>query len=1053
MLRKIILFAVKNRFLVIIALIAVIIAGIITLPNLNLDAFPDVTNIQVVINTEAEGLASEEMEQLVTFPIESVMYTLPDVEEVRSISKTGLSVVTVVFKDSVDIYKARQLVFQRLQEAEKKIPKSIGKPSMGPNTSGLGEIYQYVLKSKYPEKYDTRALRSYNDWLVKLLLLPIEGITDVLSFGGNVKQYQVLVNPSLLLKYDLSMNDIVECIEKNNSNAGGWYLDRGDEQLVIRGVGWIKPGEQALKDLANIPIKEKSGVVVHLSDVAEIAYGSEIRQGAVTLTERDNNGKPKHLGEIVLGVVLKRMGANTKSTIDSIKEKIPIIQKALPEGVTLETVYDQSDLIKHAVYTVVEALIIAFILIFVILLLFLLNLRATFLVLLSIPISIGLALTTMACMNISANLMSLGGLAIAIGMLVDGSICMIENIFKHISDTDYKIYNKGHANTEALELRVEEATFEVARPVFFATLIVIVVFTPLFTLEGVEGKLFQPMAMSIVIAMIAALIVAIVVMPALATYFYHREIKIRKNYIFDPINKLYSSCLTNALKYPKTIIISAVLFLIASLSLIPFLGTEFVPELEEGTLHIRVTLGPSTSLNYALQVAKNMESEIITFQEVTSVLARIGRPELGGDPEPVSNIAFWLGLKPVSDWTNATSREELQRKIKDKISVYPGLLFSFSQPIANRVDELLSGVQAELAVKLFGPNLQVLAKKGQEIEKIVKTVNGTEDVAIESIAGEAQLVITPIRNKLKRYDIGIDQVMSLISNSIGGMSAGQIINGNERYDIYVRLAKKYRDNIQAIQNLLLRSPNGIIVKLRDVADVEIKAGPPQIRRDDVQRRVVIQANIGDRDMGSVVAEIKSKIASELKLPPGYTVVYGGQFKNQERAQKKLRIVVPISLALIFILLFFAFNSIIQSVLIMVNVPMAVIGGIIALYISGEYLSVPSSIGFIALCGIAVLNGVVMVNAINQKLKGGVKPNNAIYEGAVSRLRPVLLTAATSALGLIPLLFSRGIGAEIQKPLAIVVVGGLISSTLLTLFVLPALYKLFLPLMSNLKKHN
>ncbi|HJO93296.1 MAG TPA: CusA/CzcA family heavy metal efflux RND transporter [Victivallales bacterium] len=1053
MLRKIILFAVKNRLLVIIGLVVVIIAGIITLPTLNLDAFPDVTNIQVEINTEAEGLASEEMEQLVTFPIESVMYTLPDVEEVRSLSRTGLSIVTVVFKDTVDIYKARQLVFQRLQEAEKNIPKNTGKPSIGPNTSGLGYVYQYFLKSNDSKKYDIRTLRSYNDWLVKLLFLPIDGITDILSFGGEVKQYQVLVKPSMLMKYDLCMDDIVKSIEKNNSNAGGWYLDHGDEQLIIRGVGRLKPGNQALTDLADIPIKEKNGVVVHLRDVAKIAYGTEIRQGAVTMTLRDKNGTAKPLGEIVTGIILKRTGANTEKTINSIKKKIPIIQRALPEGVTLETIYDQSYLIKHAVHTVIKALIIAFILIFIMLLLFLLNLRATFLVLLSIPISIGFALTIIAYFNMSANLMSLGGLAVAIGMLVDGSICMIENILKHISDLNYNIYNEGHADSEALELRVEEATFEVARPVLFATLIVIVVFIPILTLEGMEGKLFYPMTMSIVIAMIASLIVAIIVIPALATYLYHREVKNRKNFILDPINKLYCFCLNKTLRYSKTIIISAVILFIASISLIPFLGTEFFPELEEGALNIRVTLGPSTSLKTSLKVAKKMEAALLTFPEVTYASARIGRAELGGCPEVVSNIEIIVGLKPASEWTSVDNRKQLQRKMEKKMSVYPGLLFSFSQPIATRVDELLSGVKAELAVKLFGPDFKVLAEKGKKIEKIIKTVKGTEDVAMEPITGEAQLVIAPIREKLKRYDIGIDQIMSLISNSIGGMSAGQIINGNERYDIYVRLEKKYRDNIQAIQNLLLRSPNGRIVKLRDVADVEIKTGPPQIKRDDVQRRVVVEANIGERDMGSVVAEIKRKIASEVKLPPGYTVVYGGQFKNQDRAQKRLMIVIPISLVLIFILLYFAFNSVIQSFIIMVNVPMAVIGGIIALFISGEYLSVPSSIGFIALCGIAVLDGVVMVNAINQNIKGGTEPGKSIYKGAASRLNPVLLTTVTSALGLIPLLFSRGIGAEIQKPLAVVVVGGLFSSTLLTLFVLPSLYKIFLPLIANSKKTN
>lgn len=1032
-------FAVKNRLLVILTLIAILIGSVLILPKLNLDAFPDVTNVQVTVNTEAPGLASEEVEQLITFPIEAVMYALPDVEEVRSISKTGLSIITVVFKEGVNIYFARQLVFQRLQTARENIPAGIGTPEIGPNTSGLGQIYQYILRTDDPEKFNSTTLRSYNDWLVKLMLLPVDGITDVLSFGGKVRQYQVQLDPSQLLAYKITAKDVVDAIENNNRNAGGWYLNRGDEQLIIRGIGWIQAGKKGIEEIANIPIKEEHGAVVRVSNVAKINDDSEIRQGAVTMTIRGQQGNPKALGEVVTGIVLKRMGANTKATIDSIKKRIPLIQQALPKGVMLDPVYDQSDLVNQAVHTVVKAMIEAFVLIFIVLLLCLMNLRATLLVLVSVPISIGLALMVMAQWGISANLMSLGGLAIAIGMLVDGSVVMMENIFKHLSRPDPN--NASHDRYD-IALRIQEAAREVARPVFFAVLIIIVVFAPLFSLQGVEGKLFHPMAQSIVFAMIASLLVAMIVIPALATYLYRRGVKEKESFVLRPIQAFYRKTLTKALERPKTIIIASLALLIFALALSPFLGTEFVPELEEGTLNIRVTLAPSVSLDASLKVAQKLEKKIMDFPEVTTVSARVGRAELGGDPEPVSNIEFLVGVKPVSEWTSAKNRQQLQRLLKDKMSTYPGLLFSFSQPIATRVDELLSGVKAQLAIKLFGPDLKILALKGKDIESIVKDVKGTRDVAMEPITGETQLVIKPNREALMPFGISVGQVMSLISDQIGGKTAGQIISGNERYDIYVRLAKEYRDSAQAIRDLLLRAPNGAWVKLGDIASVQIESGPPQIRRDDVQRRVVIQANVVGRDMGSVVSEIKSKINATADLPSGYTVVYGGQFKNQERAQARLMIVVPFSLVLIFLLLYFAFNSLGQALLIMVNVPLALIGGVIALFISGQYLSVPSSIGFIALFGIAVLNGVVMVNAINQNIKGGMEKYQGVFEGALSRLRPVLMTASIAALGLIPMLLAHGIGSEVQRPLATVVVGGLFSSTLLTLLLLPVLYRLF-----------
>ncbi|HHB93416.1 MAG TPA: efflux RND transporter permease subunit [Thioploca sp.] len=1031
MLNGIITWSIENRLLVLLGLCITIAAAIMSLPKLNLDAFPDVTNVQVTINTEAQGLASEEVEQLITYPIEAVMYSLPSVEEVRSISKTGLSVITVVFEEGMDIYFARQLVFARLQAAREQIPDGVGVPEIGPNTSGLGQIFQYILRSDNPD-YDSMALRSLNDWVVKLLIMPVGGVTDVLSFGGQVRQYQVQLNPEQMLAYNLQVAEVVESIEANNRNAGGWFLDRGAEQLVIRGVGWIHSGEAGLNDIRNIPLKIVDGVAVHVSDVATVEFGSEIRQGAVTMTTRDVNNQPLPLGEVVIGIVIKRMYANTKATIDGVKSRLPIIQQALPSGVVIEAFYDQSDLTEQAVKTVTNALLEAFVLIVIVLMLFLLNLRAALLVLLSVPLSIGLALTVMAWWGLSANLMSLGGLAIAIGMMVDGSVVMMENIFKRLSSD----------STENITKRIQFSACEVGRPVFYAVLIIIVVFTPLFTLEGVEGKLFQPMAVSIVLAMLASLLVALTVVPALSGYLFKRTVKHRNSWVLWPIEWLYRWLLSGTLRWKWLVPVGTIVLFGWTLSLVPQLGTEFVPELEEGTLNIRVTLAPSSSLKTALQVAQKLEVELLEFPEVLYASSRVGRAEVGGDPEPVSNIEIFVGIKPVQEWTSASNRKALQALMEAKMSVHPGLLFSFSQPIATRVDELLSGVKAQLAIKLFGSDLKILAEQGAAIEQLVKTVHGTRDVAMEQIAGEAQLVIRPDRTQLARYEIAISQVMDLVSDAIGGTSAGQVIKGNERYDIYVRLANDYRNNITALRNLILQTPSGAWVHLGDVAKVTLESGPPQIRRDDVQRRVVIQTNVEGRDMGGLVTELRQKIATEVKLPPGYTVVFGGQFENQQRAQARLMIVVPLSLGLIFLLLYFAFNSIGQALLIMINVPLALIGGIVSLYYTGQYLSIPGSIGFIALFGVAVLNGVVMANAINQYIAGGKTLYDAVYQGALSRLRPVLMTACIAALGLIPMLLSNGVGSEIQRPLATVVVGGLASSTLLTLFVLPVLYGFF-----------
>ena len=845
-------------------------------------------------------------------------------------------------------------------------------------------------------------------------------------------------------------------LERNNTNVGGWYMNRGQEQLVIRGTGWLDHGEKGLEQIRQVPLKTVDGTTITVSDVAQVALGSEIRQGAVTMTRKNADDKVENLGEVVSGIVLKRMGANTKATIDGVNARIERINQALPEGVRFEAFYDQADLITQAVQTVVNALLLAFIFIVVILALFLMNLRATFLVLMSIPISIGIALMVMAWFGLSANLMSLGGIAVAIGMLVDGSVVMVENMFKHLThpDAEHDTQRQSRVDSDDVDpvdaahdrhgiaLRLQEAGKEVARPIFFATAIILVVFMPLFSFEGVEAKLFQPMAISIMLAMLSAVLVALIIVPALATYLFRRRVRQRESFVLKPLDLLYRKGLAWAMGHSKVVVGIAAIMVVAAALVLPRLGTEFVPELEEGTINLRVTLAPSSSLDTALEVAPKLEAKLMEFPEVTYALSRIGRAEIGGDPEPVNNIEIYIGLKPVPEWTSADNRYELQSLMEQKLEQHPGLLLNFSQPIATRVDELLSGVKAQLAIKLFGPDLAVLAEKGQAIEAAVKEIEGARDVAMEQIAGESQLVVKPNRRALSRYGLAVGDVMELVREGLGGASAGQIINGNERYDIYVRLAERFREDRETIADLRLQAPSGAWVRLGDVAEVSIASGPPQVRRDDVQRRVVIQANVQGRDMGSVVADIRQAIVEQVDLPTGYSVDIGGQFENQQRAQKRLSLVVPVSLGLIALLLYFTFASVGQAMLILVNVPLAVIGGVFSLWISGQYLSVPSSVGFITLFGVAVLNGVVMVESINQRIADGLKVSDAVFDGAVSRLRPVLMTAITSALGLIPMLLSNGVGAEIQKPLASVIVGGLVTATFLTLFVLPVLFAWF-----------
>ena len=1020
MIDKLIGAAIRQRFLVLVLGLVLVAYGAYSTLRLNVDAFPDVTNIQVQINTEAPGLAAVEVEKLITFPVESVMSGLPDVTDVRSISKTGLSVVTVVFEDRVDNYFARQLVLERLQIAKERIPEGLGAPEMGPITTGLGQIYKYVLVG---EGWSAMDLRTLNDWLVKFQLRTVPGVTDVLSNGGEVQQYQVRVDPAKLLEYDLTLAGVREALGANNTNAGGWYLEREQEQLVVRGVGLIRGGRDGLADVGSIVLKTVDGAPVYVRDVAEVAYGSEIRQGAVTM-----NGK----GEVVMGIVLQLKGANTKHVIDGVRAKVASIQASLPEGVKIVPVYDQADLVEKAVSTVTEALVEAGVLIVIVLFLFLWNVRSALVVICSIPLSMMVAFVMMRWYGLSANLQSLGGLAIGIGMMVDGSVVMVENFVRHL----------GESSHEPAGERILRAATEVGQPVFFAVLIIVVVFLPLFTLQGVEGKLFSPMAFTIAFAMLGSLVAALTFVPALSTFVLRGHPGEGDNFLMRGLKRVYGPALSWAVTHPKTVVLVALAVFAAALVTLPFLGTEFVPELDEGTMAIRVTMSPSISLEESKRIAARLEQKLMHYPEVTYAFSQIGRPELGGDPEPISNNEIFVGLEPQSEWTTARTRPALIGVLAKDLAEHPGILLNFSQPIATRVDELLSGVKAQIAVKLFGEDLEVLETKGREIEAAIRGIPGASDVQMEQVSGEAQLEIRADREALARYGLNVAQVMKIVSSAVGGESVTEIIDGQKRFAVYLRVAERHRNSPEAIGNLLVSGGDGLRVPLSQVADIEIVHGPPTVSREAAQRRVVIQCNVRGRDMGGFVTDAREAVERRVAFPPGYFVTWGGQFENQQRAQRTLMVVVPLCLGLIFLLLYLSFESVWNSLLIIMNVPFALIGGIFALALSGQYLSVPSSVGFIALFGVAVLNGVVMVSYFNQLAREGFTISETVKRGAMLRLRPVLMTATVASLGLIPLLLSSGVGSEVQRPLATVVVGGLVTSTLLTLLVLPAIYRWF-----------
>ena len=1024
--QSIIRFVLRSRLMVAVLGCLVLAAGYASYRSLPVDAFPDVTPALVQVFTETEGLAPEEVEKYITYPVEVAMNGLPNLKEVRSVSNFGLSVINVYFEDGTDIYFARQLVGERLQLAREEIPEGFGDPEMGPIATGLGQILFYVLEDE-TGKRSPEEMREIQDWLIKFNVQTVPGVTEILSLGGEVKQFQVRVRPTDLLRYDLSIGEVVEAVEANNSNAGAQFLVKNAEEYIVRSVGLA----EKIEDLEGIVLKVNDGTPVYLEQIADVVIGGEVRRGLATMDG---------VGEVVVGMVLKLIGTNTSSVIHDVKQRMEEVNQVLPEGVQVVPYYDQGTLVAKCVKTVTDALIQGVILVALVLLVFMGGVRPSVVVALAIPFSIFFAFIMMKLFGISANLMSLGGLAIAIGMMVDGTIVMVENVDRMLRE----------AEPADSRLRVVTlACAEVGRPIAFAIAIIIVVFLPLFTLQGVEGKTFTPLAYTVSLAMLGSLIFAIFIAPVVSDLLMRRPKKTRdgqgpqESLVVRALLRPYRPAVTLFVRHRFGAVGLAALMLVAGLIIFPQLGSEFVPRLNEGDLLIRATMAPSISMEESRDTILRFERRLkANFPEVERVVSRVGRGEVGAHADPVNSAEAFVALKPQDEWTSAKTPDELYAKISEAFESFPGAQFNVTQPIAAAVDELLTGTKAELAIKIFGPDMEVLKEKAAAIEAVIRKVPGAADVQKDQVAGTPQLRIIIDRKAISRYGINVEDVQGVIRTAVGGETAGQIFEGIRRFDILVRFAPEARASAEEIRHILIAGPGGEKIPLDQLALIEEIVGPRQITRENNQRFITVQCNVRGRDIGSFVAEGQKAIAAQVQMPPGYLVNWGGQFELQQQANKRLALVVPATLLIVFLLLFSNFNSLKNSFLIILNIPLALVGGVVGLWLTGQNLSVPASVGFIALFGIALENGMVLVTYLNQLLKDGVPIDEASIRGACLRLRPVLMTAITTALGLIPLLFSSGAGSEVQRPLATVVVGGLVTSTILTLLVIPSLYKWF-----------
>jgi len=1052
MLDIIIRFSLKQSWLILFGVLLLVGLGIYNYQRLPIDAVPDISNVQVQINTEATGFSPLESEQWISFPIETAMAGLPNLDYTRSLSRYGLSQVTVVFEDGTDIYFARQLVSERLQIVNSSLPSGL-LPAMGPIATGLGEIFMYTVSAQADARkedgtiYSAMDLRTIQDWIIKPQLVLTKGVTEVNSIGGYKKEYHVTPYPDKLLAYNLTLEDVVDALEKNNLNVGAGYIERFGEQWLIRAPGQVK----TIDEIGNITVATNGGIPVRLNDVADVLIGNELRTGAATL-----NGK-----ETVLGTAFMLMGENSRTVAKAAAAKLREINRTLPAGIMANAVYDRTKLVDQAIVTVQKNLFEGALLVIVILFALLGNIRAALITALIIPISMLMTITGMVSNKISGNLMSLG--ALDFGLIIDGAVIIVENSIRHLA-----MAQKHQQVLPDLKQRIEivfNATKEVITPAIFGVIIITVVYIPIFTLTGVEGKLFHPMAFTVVMALLSALILALTFVPAALALFLTGRVQEKENRIMQFSHKLYQPCLQYVLNWPKTVILMAIMIFMSSLYVSSKLGAEFVPQLDEGDIALHALRIPGTGLDQAVSMQNQLERVIKATPEIDTLFSKIGTAEIASDPMPPNVADTFLIIKPRQQWPDPTkTKNQLVQEIQELVSTSPGNKYEFTQPIQMRFNELISGVRADVAVKIFGDDMDVLVNTGKEIESVLSNIPGASDVRIEQITGLPIMTIMPNREIIARYGLNVADVQKAIQTAMGGKISGQIFEGDRRFDLVVRLPETLRQDPDMLRQLPIPLPEVKSVKdsmnnrmlrtaenmtdtsrsyipLGELVNIDVGMGPNQITRENGKRRVVVTANVRERDLGSFVQEAQNRIQEQVVIPAGYWLNYGGTFEQLISASNRLKIVVPVALLLIFGLLMMAFGSAKVALIIFSGVPLALTGGIFSLWLRDIPFSISAGVGFIALSGVAVLNGLVLVSFIFKLLKEGQTPVDAITNGALTRLRPVLMTALVASLGFVPMALNVGIGSEVQKPLATVVIGGIISSTLLTLLVLPALLRL------------
>lgn len=1020
MLTRLVELSLRYRLLVILAFAVIAFLGWRAVRQVPIDAFPDVTPVQVNVYTESPGLAAEDVEQLLTTPVESALAGLPKVEEIRSVSLFGLSYVSVNFADDMDVWFARQLVNERLQQVGERLPAGYGRPEMGPNTSGLGQVFWYTVeRTGAARSGDDMDLRTLQDWTVRLVLRTAPGVDDVVSWGGGERQFQVRVDPSRLLARGLGLRDVLEALAANNAQVGGNYVDVGREQYLVRGLGLVRQAE----DLGGIVLKDVAGTPVYLRDVATVVEAPAPRFGAVT-----RDGK-----EVVMGQALARIGENAKSVVDAVKAQLAVVRKALPEGVELRPIYQRTDLVEKAVGTAVRALVEGALLVALVLFLFLGELRSAIVVIVSLPLAMLMAFIGMDHAGLSANLMSLAGLAIGIGMMVDGAVVVVENAYRTMAEQ--------HASGQPVDRvrAVLHAAREVANPVAFAITIIVVVFLPLFSLQGLEGKMFKPMAFNISFAMAGSLLLSLTLVPVLCTLLL-KPGEERDTWLVARIKAVYARVLSWSLGHRRFVLGAAGGALVLSLATVPWLGKEFMPTLREGAIMWRVTSVPSASLDESIAVSHRIAALIKRdFPEVETTVAMIGRAEKG-ETADVNYMEVYTPLMPSSEWRKGATLASLEHEMQEALEhELPTSVVGFTQPIQMRIEELVSGVRATLALKLYGEDLGELDRLSARLKDVLGGVPGVADLSLEANLGKPQLRIRVDREALGRFGLNAQDVLTVVRHGIGGEPVSTLIDGVRRFDITARFDQASVASMEAIRKIPLRGSNGSIVTLDQVAQVDTAEGYSFVRREQLRRHAVIQMDVRGRDIDGFVKEATAAIERNVTLPSGYWTEWGGAFENQQRALARLALIVSVTIFFIFVLLYMAFNSMRHAGLILANIPFAAMGGLLALAISGQYLSVPSAIGFIAVFGVAMLNGIVLVSFLNQLRQQGASVRDAVVRGTSMRLRPVLMTASVAILGLLPMLLSSGVGAETQRPLATVVVGGLLTSTLLTLLLLPVIY--------------